>query len=231
MKICILSDLHGFLIDGIQPCELVLICGDIVPLRMQRNKPQCEKWLKTEFADWIKSLPCEKVVFVAGNHDFVFENREFMWVNSIITFPTEGKAVYLDNSHFDYLSNDGKVYRIYGTPACHIFGNWAFMYSDEKLKELYQNIPGNCDILISHDAPKLNNCGLVPPNMWHSTPIDAGNEVLASAILDKKPKYAFCGHIHEGNHQLTDIGATKIANVSILDDAYDISYEPLYLDI
>lgn len=142
MKICILSDLHGFLIDDIQPCELVLICGDIVPLRMQRNKPQCEKWLKTEFADWIKSLPCEKVVFVAGNHDFVFENREFMWVNSIITFPTEGKAVYLDNSHFDYLSNDGKVYRIYGTPACHIFGNWAFMYSDEKLKELYQNIPG-----------------------------------------------------------------------------------------
>lgn len=43
MKICILSDLHGFLIEDIQPCELVLICGDIVPLRMQRNKPQCEK--------------------------------------------------------------------------------------------------------------------------------------------------------------------------------------------
>lgn len=231
MKICVLSDLHGFLIDYIQPCELVLICGDIVPLRMQRNKPQCEKWLKTEFADWIKSLPCEKVVFVAGNHDFVFENRELLWINSMITHPTEGKAIYLENCHCDYLGSEGRVYRIYGTPACHIFGNWAFMYSDEKLQELYSNIPGNCDILISHDAPKLNNCGLVPPNMWHSTPVDAGNEVLASAILDKKPKYAFCGHIHEGNHQLTDIGVTKIANVSILDDAYDISYEPLYLDI
>ena len=97
MKICVLSDLHGFLIDYIQPCELVLICGDIVPLRMQRNKPQCEKWLKTEFADWIKSLPCEKVVFVAGNHDFVFENRELLWINSIITHPTEGKAIYLEN--------------------------------------------------------------------------------------------------------------------------------------
>ena len=78
MKICAISDLHGFLIDYIEPCELVLICGDIVPLYMQRNKPQCEKWLKTVFADWIKSLPCKKVVFTAGNHDFVFENRDFL---------------------------------------------------------------------------------------------------------------------------------------------------------
>lgn len=105
------------------------------------------------------------------------------------------------------------------------------MYSDEYLKNSYSRIPENCDIIISHDAPKLNNLGLVPPNMWHSTPVDAGNEVLASAILDKKPEYAFCGHIHEGNHQLTDIDGVKMANVSILDDNYNISYEPLYLDI
>ena len=89
---------------------------------MQRNKPQCEKWLKTVFADWIKSLPCKKVVFTAGNHDFVFENRDFLWNNSVIKFPTEGKAEFLDNSHLDYLSDEGKVYR---TPACHEFVNWA----------------------------------------------------------------------------------------------------------
>lgn len=58
MKICVLSDLHGFLIDYIQPCELVLICGDIVPLRMQRNKPQCEKMAKDRICrlDKISSL-------------------------------------------------------------------------------------------------------------------------------------------------------------------------------
>ena len=37
MKICAISDLHGFLIDYIEPCELVLICGDIVPLYMQHS--------------------------------------------------------------------------------------------------------------------------------------------------------------------------------------------------
>lgn len=231
MKICALSDLHGFLIGDIQPCEVILICGDIVPLQMQRNKPQCEKWLKTTFANWVKSLPCEKVVFTAGNHDFVFENRDLLWINQIVSFPTEGKATYLDNTWLDYLGSDGLVYRIYGTPACHQFGNWAFMYSDEKLREIYNTIPENCDILLSHDAPNLNDCGVIPPGRWSSTPINAGNEPLALAIIDKKPKYAFCGHIHEGNHQLTDTGTTKTANVSILDDAYDINYDPLYLDI
>ncbi len=230
MKICALSDLHGNLIN-IEPCELVLICGDISPLHYQRNNLLMEDWLKEEFADWVRALPCEEVIFIAGNHDFAFANRGPSWINSTIILPTGGKAVYLEDRHCDYLSNDGKVYRIYGTPACHIFGNWAFMYSEEKLAELYRNIPRDCDILISHDAPKLNDCGLVPPNRWHSAPVDAGNEVLASAILSKKPNYVFCGHIHEGNHQLTDIEATKIANVSILNDAYDITYEPLYLDV
>lgn len=231
MKICVISDLHGFLIDNIEPCELVLICGDIVPLNIQRNKQKSENWLRTKFAEWVKSLPCEQVIFIAGNHDFVFEGRDFLWVNSIIVKPTDGKASYLDNSFKDYLDKDGKVHRIYGTPACHIFGSWAFMYSDELLEHIYSNMPENCDILISHDAPNINDCGLIPPGRWNSTPVNAGNEVLAQAILEKKPKYAFCGHIHEGNHILAKCGDTTLANVSILDDTYSVNYEPLYLDV
>lgn len=34
MKICATSDLHGNL-PNIEPCELVLICGDIVSLQAQ----------------------------------------------------------------------------------------------------------------------------------------------------------------------------------------------------
>lgn len=69
MKICATSDLHGFLPE-IESCELVLICGDIMPLRMQRNIPQSEKWLKTTFAEWVNNLPCESVIMVGGNHKF-----------------------------------------------------------------------------------------------------------------------------------------------------------------
>lgn len=231
MRICAISDLHGNLITNIEPCELLLICGDIMPLYMQRNKPQCESWLLNEFSTWIKELPCEKVIFIAGNHDFVFENRDFLWINRFVKFPTEGKAAYLENSFFDYLSNEGKIYRIFGTPACKIFGNWAFMYDSDTLMKKYLEMPNNCDIVISHDAPDLNNCGLIPPGRYNQVPVNAGNPWLADVIKDTKPRYAFCGHIHEGNHWLEDAGDTKTANVSILDDSYSITYEPLYCDI
>ena len=55
--------------------------------------------------------------------------------------------------------------------------------------------------------------------------------VMAEAIKLKKPKYYFCGHIHDGNHKVETIDNTLMANVSLLNDSYQISYEPLYLDI
>lgn len=230
MKICVISDSHGFL-PSIEPCDMLLICGDISPLRIQNNIPQYEEWLKTTFANWVNSLPCDKVIFVAGNHDKIFENRNYEWVNSVITKPTDNKAIYLENSHVDYLSTDGKVYRIWGTPCCHIFGNWSFMYPDDKLKELYSSMPYDCDIVISHDAFSINNYGVVPPNIWHDKPINAGNEVLTKMILEHKPTYAFCGHIHEGNHNLSNIEGIKMANVSLVNDNYELAYLPLYIDI
>ena len=226
LKICVISDLHGNLID-IQPCELLLICGDIIPLKIQRNIPQSIKWFKEEFIPWTESLPCEEVVFIAGNHDFFLQSSALEVVNLI----ENTKITYLENSYYNYLSKDAKLYKIYGTPDCHQFGNWAFMYSDEYLKDSYSRIPENCDIIITHDAPKLNNLGLVPPNIYHSDFIDAGNEILAEAVLSKHPNFIFNGHIHEGNHNLTDIDGIKMANVSILHDNYQIFYEPLYLEI
>ena len=88
------------------------------------------------------------------------------------------------------------------------------------------------DILLSHDAADINNLGLIPPNKWHpNESLNAGNTVLAEAIKLKQPKYYFCGHIHDGNHKVETIDNTLMANVSLLNDSYQISYEPLYLDI
>ena len=43
MRICVMSDLHGELPDAHEVAEITLICGDIIPLRMQRNIPQSQK--------------------------------------------------------------------------------------------------------------------------------------------------------------------------------------------
>lgn len=114
MKICVTSDLHGILPKIEEPCEVVLICGDIMPLRMQRNIPQSEKWLKTTFAEWVNNLPCESVIMVGGNHDFALANmyRQPLKINSILSNPTNGKLELLDNEATSVISKDGIEYRI-----------------------------------------------------------------------------------------------------------------------
>ena len=36
IKICAISDLHGYLPE-IRPCDLVLVCGDSIPLNVQAS--------------------------------------------------------------------------------------------------------------------------------------------------------------------------------------------------
>lgn len=230
MKICVTSDLHGILPKIEEPCEVVLICGDIMPLRMQRNIPQSEKWLKTTFADWVNNLPCESVIMVGGNHDFALANmyRQPLKINSILSNPTNGKLELLDNEATSVISKDGKVYDIWGTPYCKIFGNWAYMYEPETLIKAYESMPQHCDIVISHDAPKLCGLGVIHQRFDRE---DAGNPWLADEMLRKHPRYTFCGHIHSGEHELQTLGDMKMANVSLVDETYTETFKPLYLDV
>lgn len=158
MIITSLSDLHGFLPE-IAPCDVVFICGDITPLHMQRNIPQSEKWLKTDFAKWINDLPCEMVYMVGGNHDFALANmyQDKLKKASVLYTPTKYKLVLLDNESIDLYFED-KKYTIWGTPYCKIFGNWAYMYEEGTLKQAYDTMPEKCDFVLTHDAPAL--CGV-----------------------------------------------------------------------
>ena len=234
MKIAVISDLHGYLPiypgkywDGIEECEMLLICGDILPLNIQTNMPKSKDWLIVDFKLWASDLPVEKVYIVAGNHDFWFE-RNSLEAHSI--FSKYDKVTYLCNEFADYISiQDSKVYRIFGTPYCKIFGNWAFMRSNEFLAQKYNEIPENVDIFISHDAPKVSDVGMIKEGNWSGT--DAGNPVLAKYVLEKKPKYVFCGHIHSGNHELQEVEGIKFANTSIVNEKCDLFYKPLIIRI
>ena len=72
MKVTAISDLHGNLID-IEPCDLLLICGDISPLEIQRDYIQMTKWIFNEFQEWIMKINCPTIILTPGNHDFWFE--------------------------------------------------------------------------------------------------------------------------------------------------------------
>lgn len=229
MKICAISDLHGTLLpveDYFEPCELVCICGDISPLNIQRNHRKMRQWLINKFKPWCESLPCDKVIFIAGNHDESLENLDFMYTQ----FPKDKKVTYLFHENYIYTSRDGKEYSIFGTPYCKVFGNWSFMEIDSMLEKLYQDIPENLNILLTHDQPYGYGDQLLD-NVYWNTGEHIGNKQLAKAVLEKQPSYMLVGHLHSTTHECVEIGKTKRYNVSIKNESYEPIYDPLILDI
>ena len=69
INIAVTSDLHGHLPE-IKRCDILLICGDIMPLEIQRDFYKSEFWMRSTFAEWIVNLPCDQVIMVGGNHDY-----------------------------------------------------------------------------------------------------------------------------------------------------------------
>lgn len=228
-KVCAISDTHGQYNFDIEPVDILFICGDIVPLRMQSNNPQSLKWFNREFIPWCKKQPVDQIYMVAGNHDFFLQScpdpyiKEFLRGTNITILYNES-AEYLDE-------NSGKVYTIWGSPNCHQFGNWAFMYSDEYNKEMYERMPNNLDFLITHDAPYGRNDIILQKDCKWADGKHIGNIPLVEIVKERKPKYHFTGHLHSTDHELKDYDGTKTACVSLLNENYNMFYEPLYLTI
>lgn len=219
MKICAISDLHGYL-PQLDPCELVLICGDLVSLEDQIKYKKGLNWYMTQFKPWAEALPCNKVLFIFGNHEVCVKEKKWKEL-----FPESDKVTLLHDSLYVY-----KDKRIYGTPWCHHFGNWAFMTTDDKLKEIYSNIPYNLDILMTHDQPYGYGDILLQDTYWNNHE-HIGNIILTEAVMIKQPKYMFVGHLHTTDHSKIMLKDTARYNVSLKDEYYEPIYEPLYLDI
>ena len=219
MKICAISDLHGDLID-ISPCNLLIICGDIVPLNKQTSGHKSLAWLRNKFIPWATDLPCDKVIFIAGNHDWVAEKSSG---HLFEMYPKYDKITYLFHEDYEY-----EGLKIFGTPYCQRFYNWAFMRDDEDLQQMYKCIPKDLDILITHDAPYGVSDVLLQSGY---TKEHIGNKPLRDAILEKEPKYVLHGHLHSTSHEFELLGSSKVVNCSIKDEQYQLVYDPIYFEI
>jgi Icc-related predicted phosphoesterase len=229
MKICGISDMHGNYDFVVEPCDIVLICGDIVPLDIQHDDTRSEMWFKTFFIPWCTNLPCEKAVFIGGNHDFCLM-RNPTAVRDMLK--EQDKVIYLDCESYEY---KGKV--IFGTPWCKPFFRWAFMESYEDQDKRYARYlktldDVNIDIVLSHDAPYgVSDVLLQEDCPWADGKSHIGNESLKKFIESAKPGWNFHGHLHSTNHEKELLGDTKVYNVSLLDENYIMAYEPLYFEI
>lgn len=234
MKIIAISDLHGYLPD-INPCDVLLICGDIVPLRVQSSTPRSEMWLRGEFANWINNLPCKHVIATWGNHDFIGMHLGSSAVgkqryDDCIGKPTNYKIEFLDGNYTNAIVGDENV-TIWGSPWCKTFGTWAFMVDEEYLTDKFNSMPKGCDIVITHEAPRIGDMGVIHQGEYAGT--KAGSKILANIIKDRRPKYAISGHIHSSEHKLSKYkgcGDTLFATVALLNEEYKVAYKPLEFD-
>ena len=142
---------------------------------------------------------------------------------------TGQKLQYLKNETTTYIDNNGELWTIFGTPYCHIFGNWSFMLSDEALAEKFKEIPEEVDIIISHDPPYgvgFHDCNLQKPYSRSIGPEHLGSTPLREQLEKTKFKLGVFGHIHSADHNPTEFMGATVVGVSLLDEYYQPTYKP-----
>lgn len=230
MKILATSDLHGNLDNlDLTGIDMVVIAGDVAPLKGRGpwHIYNQVKWVNKQLYEFCNRYPSIKFIITPGNHDFFLLAKEMLG-NTIL--PKKDLDIrFPSNVHF-LVDAEVKVngMRIYGSPWVPIISHrWAYEAEPKILEEKFNKIPDGLDILITHSPPKHQLLGV--SCFYGKDSNDFGSIELKQAIEKKKPKFAFCGHIHTGDHCENRIGDTSIYNVSRLDESYDIHYEPLTL--
>lgn len=230
-----MSDLHGYLPkpETVPECDVVGLCGDIVPLDYQNDDVKSIAWFCLEFVPWTDKLRCKKVLFIAGNHDFFLEHLMYGPANEdgvkkvrsagevlrkLLPGDNKGrhKIVYLRDSSFEF---EGK--RFYGTPWISGLPGWAFDVPEIILEsDKFDKIPNKLDVLMTHIPPNLCNMGTVLQHNYHYG-CEWGSDALRKVLVAKNVKYTFCGHVHTGEHTMQEYKeGCNVVNVSIKDEDY-----------
>jgi Icc-related predicted phosphoesterase len=165
------------------------------------------------FLDWFSNTDYKHKIFIAGNHDFGFEQ-----VQEIAPEYKEKGVHYLFDSE---VVIDGV--KFYGSPWQPEFYDWAFnLPRGEKLAEKWAMIPGNTDILITH-GPAYGMLDWVPSGT------QVGCQDLFHRIMEVQPKIHVCGHIHCAYGQKYFNGV-EFLNAAILNERYMYENKPISLE-
>lgn len=219
MKITAISDLHGILIDDIKPCDILFIAGDITPAfrEYHRNVKKQVEWLENSFVPWLKTISAKHIVVIAGNHDFIFETNIDLVPKSFFE-----NCIYLQDSGCEI-----EGLKIWGSPHTPIFHNWAFNLYEVDLKNKFNLIPDDTDIIIIHGPPY----GILDKSCDFHTDeeVHCGSISLLEKINKIKPKLFVCGHIHKeyGWQKLDNI---LFVNAAVVNERYNLTKKPILIE-
>ena len=166
-----------------------------------------------EMSEWLKELPQKNVVAIFGNHDFT-EHTEIKYMKEMF-----GRVHLLFN---EFINVDG--FKIWGSPYSPYFNNWAWMQPDNMLKDIWDTIPLETEIVVTHTMPYGILDGVLPKMQ------SVGSLTLKDRIKEVQPYIQIGGHLHESFGQYTD-GKTDYYNVSVMDEQYKIVNPCTIIDV
>jgi predicted phosphodiesterase len=184
-----------------------------------------------EFLNWLMRRPNPYKIFIAGNHDISFENRnkgeEWGFVNEAIDkFTKDPTCFYLENSGCQI-----EGVNFWGSPYTPRFGRgWAFN-SDRgpDIRKHWDLIPRDTHVLITH-GPAHCKVDRADPNNWRPFHEYVGCEQLAWVIKDIKPLVHICGHVHEAYGVDVDMDTVYI-NAATCNLRYEPINKPVQFEI
>jgi Icc-related predicted phosphoesterase len=212
MKITLISDTHNKhnqVTATLPSGDLILHAGDATSMGYKHELQQ--------FMKWYNNLDYTHKIFIAGNHDWGFQEDPEM-TKELLEF--YNKVTYLQDNTTEI---DGV--KIYGTPWQPEFYGWAFNLPRMgwELEQKWADIPLDTDILVTH-GPAWGHLDTVK---GMSVPL--GCELLTERIKVVKPKIHVCGHIHTGYGYKFD-GDTHFFNAAVLDEQYTFTQKPFTFD-
>ena len=207
LRIVCLSDTHNFHNEIIVPDGDVLIHAGDATMRGTIDEI-------IFFNQWFKKQPHRHKIFVAGNHDWLFETN-----NKFARELLDASIFYLQDS---FVEIEGL--KIYGSPWQPRFYDWAFnLMRGEEIAEKWKLIPKDTDIIITH-GPPYEILDLTPNED------SAGCEELRKIVEEIRPKAHIFGHIHCG-YGTTEKFGVKFINASNCNESYLPVNSPIVFDI
>lgn len=209
MKITFISDTHLKHEElGTLEGEILVHCGDFT---RKGSKEDIQSFL-----EWMSLQRFQHKIFVAGNHDFGFENADREWA--------EDKAQSLGLTYLNDSGIEIDGFKFWGSPIQPEFLDWAFnRQRGAEIQKHWDMIPSDTDVLITHGPPYgiLDLCS-------HGERVGCQN--LLNELERIRPRVHAFGHIHEDYGRIQKDN-TIFINASILDVKYDFRNQPIVVEL
>ncbi|GKZ90377.1 hypothetical protein AnigIFM63604_010116 [Aspergillus niger] len=157
---------------------------------------------------WIATADFEVKIIICGNHDITldpgfyaehgssFHGQHLEDTQKCLEIVTQASPSIVYLRHQSALirltrpNGPKTIFKVFGSPYSQSSGTWAYGYESSNAGALWNSIPLDTDITVTHTPPNSHCDSRVEG-------ISVGCTALRGALSKVRPSLAICGHVHE----------------------------------